>query len=70
MIDLTVPSPSHDEAMERYRRTLDGCADFDPPPTPEEQKRILDACLTGDSIFLRCTFSESRPDAAGERNKE
>jgi hypothetical protein len=56
-ISLTVPSPTHKEAMKRYESEVAACEDFDPPLTPEEKKRILDACLTGGCCFLRCTAS-------------
>lgn len=30
-IHWTVPSPTHEEAMSRYRREIEACASFDPP---------------------------------------
>jgi hypothetical protein len=58
-ISITRPSPTHEEAMKRYREELERCKDMDPPLTVEEQKHILDACLTGGCIILRCTFADS-----------
>ena len=53
-IEITQPSPIHEEAMKRYHEELQRCADLDPPLTEGEKKHILDACLTGGCIFLRC----------------
>jgi hypothetical protein len=53
---ITTPTPEHEEAMKRYRQTLFECAAYDPPLSPEEKKHILDACLTGGTIILRCRF--------------
>jgi hypothetical protein len=62
-INFTTASPSHDAAMKRYEEELAACSDFDPPLTVEERKRILDACLTGSTIMLRCKFyKDEKPE--------
>jgi hypothetical protein len=53
---FTTASPSHDEAMKRYEEQVAVCADFDPPLTVKERKHILDSCLAGFPIILRCWF--------------